>query len=159
MKKTKIAIVLGLAILAGVLGVCLVVYLNWSQVEIEWKYLEVLPPAEVYYSRFLNHSEAWNRVFGNVSTIKEFWNTTIPSSLSGKSIPQIAQMYGAEVYVNDPEYATCHIRVSKLNYQALNETLAHLGFYVRDVVSAKLLTSHINTGHNAIPVCPMHALA
>jgi hypothetical protein len=135
-KTRKIAIVLGMAIFAVLLGASLVVYLNWSLVE--WKYLEVLPPTEVYYSRFLNHTEAWNRVFGNISTIKEFWNTTVPSSLAGKSIPQIAKMYGAEVYVNDPEYATCHIQVPKVNYQALNETLANLGFYVRDVVSDRL---------------------
>jgi hypothetical protein len=130
MKNAKeIAVVLVVTILVGV---SLVLCLNWWSGKIEWRYLEVVPPLEVYWSKFLYHPEAWNEIFKNVSSITEFWNATVPLGLAGRSIPQIAQIFGAKVYVNDPEYAACQIRVPKVSCQALNETLAHLGFYVKN---------------------------
>jgi hypothetical protein len=100
------------------------------------EYIELNPPDEVNASKFLYHSEAWNRVFQNVSSIPEFWNATIPSRLAGKSISAIAQMYFAEVYVNNAQYAYCHISVSSLFSQALNRTFRQMGFKVCPVVFA-----------------------
>ena len=58
------------------------------------KLVEVLPPEEVYWDRFLYQPEAWNRVFWNMSEAKGFWNATLPSGLAGKSIGEIAEMFG-----------------------------------------------------------------
>ena len=101
------------------------------------KSIEVTPPVQVYDNKFLCHPEAWNSVFQNVSSIPEFWSATIPTSLAEKSIPEIAQMFGANVYANNAEYAYCYIAVPENNYGALNQTLTELGFDVKDVVIIK----------------------
>ena len=109
MKKTiKIVIPLALA-----LAVLTVIGLHPAFIPLKIKpvFLEVSPPLEVYHSEFLHHPEAWNEVFGNVSSIPRFWNSTVNSESAGRSVSEIAAMLEANVYVNDPEYAFCHISV------------------------------------------------
>jgi len=132
MKKTiKIVIPLALA-----LAVLTVIGLHPAFIPLKIKpvFLEVSPPLEVYHSEFLHHPEAWNEVFGNVSSIPRFWNSTVNSESAGRSVSEIAAMFEANVYVNDSEYAFCHISVPEESFQGLNRTLTELGFDVRNAV-------------------------
>lgn len=80
--------------------------------------MQITPPEEVYDTRFFHHPEAWSSVFQNVSSISEYWSATIPKSLAEKSIPKIAQMFGANAYETNAEYAYCYIAVPENNYGA-----------------------------------------
>jgi len=68
-----------------------------------------------------------------VRTVR-FWNSTVNSESAGRSVSEIAAMFEANVCVNDPEYAFCHISVPEESYQGLNRTLTELGFDVRNAV-------------------------
>jgi len=98
----------------------------------EFDLVEVLPPKEVY-DRFLYNASAWNLVYENVSYMSKFLNVTIPETLAGKSILEIAEMFGGDVYANDAEYAYCYISVLKRKSNTLAETFKILGFDVREV--------------------------
>ena len=100
----------------------------------EYDYVEVLPSKEVYFDRFLYNASAWNLVYENVSYMSKFLNVTIPETLAGKSIPEIAELFGGDVYVSNAEYACCHIKVLKRKSNALAETFKILGFDVQEVV-------------------------
>jgi len=93
--------------------------------------LEITPP-ETVYEKFVYHSEAWAKVFENVSAIPEYWNATITPNLADKSIREVAAIFGANVYLNNLEYAFCYISVPKRNCQALNQTLAEIGFIIEE---------------------------
>lgn len=142
-KASKIAIVSVLAVLAGTL---LTLYLKVPS-KTRYILVEITPPVEAY-DRFEHHPEAWTEVFENVSLIPKFWNATVPSELAGKSIPQIAALYGANIDDNGSNYAYCYINVPETNHQSLNQTLTELGFDFRDAVyihyDEKLLGSPCN---------------
>ncbi|NWG11056.1 hypothetical protein HXY33_04815 [Candidatus Bathyarchaeota archaeon] len=107
--------------------------LNHARYEkVEGISLEITLP-ETVYEKFTDHSEAWAKVFENVSTIPEYWNVTIPPNLADKSIHEIAAIFGGNVYFNDFEYAYCYISVPKRNCQALNQTLTGIGFTIEEV--------------------------
>jgi hypothetical protein len=108
---------------------------------------EIIANEKVYWSKFLYHPEAWNKVFENVSSIPEFWNATISSNLAEKSIPEVAAMFGANVFENNPEYAFCYISVPERNCQALNQTLREIGFMVQDIRYEKPLLSQIKISY------------
>jgi hypothetical protein len=129
MTRKIIVVILGVLIVSIVIS--LLLYRNFHR-KVEYILIEVLPP-ETVYEKFVYHSEAWEKVFENVSSIPEFWNATIPSNLADRSIPEIAAMFGGEVNLNDSEYAFCYISVPKKNCQALNQTLTGIGFTVEEV--------------------------
>jgi hypothetical protein len=129
MKKANRIVIL-LSTISVVL-VSLLFFLS-SNVNNQEKLIVIYPPTEAN-DRFLYHPEAWNKIFNNVSTIVEFWNVEVPSYLAGESITEIIQAYGARIDLDNPEYAYCYVYVKIRNCNGLSQTLAQLGFIVRNV--------------------------
>jgi hypothetical protein len=137
MFRKTLVIMISVLIIVTVLAVS-IVKLSWDNILRQRVYWKVTPPIEVSWTRFLNHPEAWTKVFNNVSSIPEFWNASVPARLSGKSIPGIVQTYLGDIFHNDAELACCYVSVPKITSQALNKTLTGLGLNVTTYTMLRL---------------------